>query len=106
MLRILRDAGAEGMPTLAIADRLIECAPGMTRLLDRMEQKSLVRRQRCPADRRQVLCYATPRGNELLVELEPMVKGLVDGCFETISLAEVEAFIATLDRIREQADRL
>lgn len=106
VLRILRDAGAEGMPTLAIADRLIECAPGMTRLLDRMEQKSLVRRQRCPADRRQVLCYATPRGNELLVELEPMVKGLVDGCFETISLAEVEAFIATLDRIREQADRL
>jgi len=106
ILRILRGAGAPGIPTLAIADRLIECAPGMTRLLDRMEHKSLVQRQRCPEDRRQVLCYATPKGNELLGQLEPLVKSLVDQCFEQIPLAEVETFIVTMERIREQAARL
>jgi hypothetical protein len=52
VLRILRGAGAQGLPTLAIGDRLIEETPGMTRLLDRLEAKALVRRVRCEQDRR------------------------------------------------------
>lgn len=103
VLRILRGAGPEGIPTLAIADRLIECTPGMTRLLDRMEHKGLVLRQRCPGDRRQVLCYATAQGSDLLDRLEPMVKTLVDQFFERIQPAELETFIETMERIREQA---
>jgi len=103
VLRILRGAGAEGIPTLAIADRLIECTPGMTRLLDRMELKGLVLCQRCPGDRRQVLCYATPQGTDLLDQLDPMVKTLVDRFFERIQPAELEPFIETMERIREQA---
>jgi DNA-binding MarR family transcriptional regulator len=59
VLRILRGAGAAGLPTLEIAARMIEHNPGVTRLLDRLEAKKLVRRERCPEDRRQVLCYAT-----------------------------------------------
>ncbi|HSN86827.1 MAG TPA: MarR family transcriptional regulator, partial [Thermoanaerobaculia bacterium] len=62
VLRILRGAGEEGIPTLEISDRMIEQAPGITRLLDRLEAKKLVRRQRCPEDRRQVLCWLTPEG--------------------------------------------
>jgi len=103
VLRILRGAGQEGIPTLAIADRLIECTPGMTRLLDRMEVKGLVLRKRCPEDRRQVLCYATPQGNDLLERLEPAMKALVERFFERIQLAELETFIETMERIREQA---
>ena len=59
VLRILRGAGAAGLPTLDIAARMIEKSPGITRLLDRLEARRLVRRVRCPEDRRQVLCYAT-----------------------------------------------
>jgi hypothetical protein len=53
VLRILRGAGLGGLPTLDIAERLIEQAPGITRLLDRLEGKKLVRRERPPitADR-------------------------------------------------------
>jgi DNA-binding MarR family transcriptional regulator len=43
VLRILRGAGLEGLPTLDIAERMIEEAPGITRLLDRLEGKKLVR---------------------------------------------------------------
>src|SRR5437588_284781 len=46
VLRILRGAGAEGLPTLEIASRMIEQAPGITRLLDRLETKKLVERRR------------------------------------------------------------
>ena len=43
VLRILRGAGADGLPTLEVADRMIEQTPGVTRLLDRMEAKGLVK---------------------------------------------------------------
>src|SRR5215470_7514740 len=70
VLRILRGAGADGLPTLEVADRMIEQTPGVTRLLDRLEAKQLVRRQRCPKDRRQHLCWITPKGLALLRKLD------------------------------------
>jgi MarR family transcriptional regulator, organic hydroperoxide resistance regulator len=75
VLRILRGAGDEGSPTLEVADRMIEQTPGVTRLMDRLESKGLVRRQRCPKDRRQHLCWITPKGLDLLAGLdEPVTK--------------------------------
>ncbi len=52
VLRILRGAGPDGLPTLEVANRMIEQAPGITRLLDRLEAKELIKRHRCPKDRR------------------------------------------------------
>jgi DNA-binding MarR family transcriptional regulator len=66
VLRILRGAGLGGLPTLDIAKRMIEQAPGITRLLDRLERKKLVRRERPSENRRQVLCYITKPGLDLL----------------------------------------
>src|SRR5262249_18450840 len=70
VLRILRGARPERLPTLTIAERMVEQTPGITRLLDRLERKGLVLRHRCPSDRRQVLCEITPRGLGLLEQLE------------------------------------
>jgi DNA-binding MarR family transcriptional regulator len=71
-----------------------------------MELKGLVSRRRCPEDRRQVLCYATPKGNGLVELLEPIVSSLGDRCFEQIPPTRVETFIETLELIRERAGRL
>lgn len=106
VLRIVRGAGAAGIPTLAIAERLIESAPGMTRLLDRLEEKGMVRRERCKHDRRQVLCYIKEEGAQLLAQLEPIVDGLAKCCFEKVPFAELESFIETLEHIREQVERV
>ena len=106
VLRILRGAGAEGIPTLAIAERLIECAPGMTRLLDRLEEKEMVRRERCRVDRRQVLCHLTPKGEELLDRLEPVIRPLVEASFDRVTPDELENYVETMERIREQAEGL
>jgi DNA-binding MarR family transcriptional regulator len=59
VLRILRGAGLGGLPTLEIGARMIEEAPGITRLLDRLERKALAERRRCPRDGRRVLCRIT-----------------------------------------------
>src|SRR5690606_17048474 len=74
VLRILRGAGAEGLPTLEIGERMIEQAPGVTRLVDRLESKGLVRRERRSTDRRQVFCLITTEGLELLEQLDEPVR--------------------------------
>src|SRR5689334_14784834 len=73
VLRILRGAGGDGLPTLSIVERMIENTPGITRLIDRLETKGFVRRVRAAKDRRQVLCRITPRGLSELKALEPVV---------------------------------
>ncbi len=70
VLRILRGAGEAGLPTLAIGDRMIESAPGITRLLDRMEAKSWVSRTRCKIDRRVVHARISTEGLRLLDNLD------------------------------------
>ena len=47
VLRILRGAGDGGLPTLSVAERMVERTPGVTRLIDRMERKGWVTRERC-----------------------------------------------------------
>ncbi|MCC6262926.1 MAG: MarR family transcriptional regulator [Bryobacterales bacterium] len=78
VLRILRGAGSAGLPTLAIGDRMIETAPGITRLLDRMEAKGWVSRERCKLDRRVVHAHISARGLDLLAALdEPLQSSAV-----------------------------
>lgn len=74
VLRILRGAGSAGLPTLEIAERMIENTPGITRLLDRLEAKHLVRRERSSEDRRCVYCWITDEGRRLLAGLDPEVE--------------------------------
>jgi DNA-binding MarR family transcriptional regulator len=100
VLRILRGAGPEGLPTLAISERMIEEAPGITRLLDRLEAKGLVRRERCPEDRRQVLCYATPAGLELLGRIDGAMNNADEQGLGMLSDKDKAELIRLLDAVR------
>ncbi|MBL8859210.1 MAG: MarR family transcriptional regulator [Planctomycetes bacterium] len=100
VLRILRGAGPEGLPTLAIADRMIERTPGITRLLDRLERKGWIERERLADDRRQVLCRATKTALKLLAKLDPLMDELDDLPGRELNGAETKQLIALLDRVR------
>lgn len=100
VLRILRGAGEQGLPTLEIGERMVEHAPGVTRLLDRLEVKGLVRRQRCPEDRRQVLCWLTSAGTELVERLDEPVDSADAEAVAMLSPDEQERLLRLLDTIR------
>ena len=100
VLRILRGAGPDGLPTLEIASRMIESSPGITRLLDRLEEKKLVARVRGPKDRRRVLCTATPAALRLLATLDAPVHHADDGALRMLSDRQTDALIALLETIR------
>ncbi len=100
VLRILRGAGAEGLPTLEIASRMVEEAPGITRLLDRLEAKRLVLRERCPEDRRQVRCRITDSGLAVLGRLDGPVNRLDGEVLDALNHAQVTALIRSLEKVR------
>ncbi|HEY2954102.1 MAG TPA: MarR family transcriptional regulator [Candidatus Eisenbacteria bacterium] len=101
VLRILRGARPEPLPTLEIAERMIERTPGITRLLDRLEAKKLVRRDRCESDRRQVLCTITAAGLDLLRDADAIVSEIESRSLGRLSDVKTRQLIRTLDAIRE-----
>jgi MarR family transcriptional regulator, organic hydroperoxide resistance regulator len=100
VLRILRGAGADGLPTLEIAGRMIEQTPGITRLLDRLEAKELVRRQRCPKDRRQHLCWITPKALAILQKLDTPSVRQAEETMKGLRHKDREVFVGLLDAVR------
>jgi DNA-binding MarR family transcriptional regulator len=100
VLRILRGAGEDGTPTLDIAERMIEKTPGITRLLDKLEAKHLVRRKRCPEDRRQVLCWITDAGLRLLADLDKPMTHSGAQAVESLDSTELKTLISILEKVR------
>src|SRR4051812_18093676 len=100
VLRILRGAGDRGMPTLVIRDRMIHEAPGITRLIDRLEQTKLVRRERREADRRQVICYITAEGDALLSDLDTEVAEADNAAVYMLKPEEQRLLTTLLDAVR------
>jgi len=73
VLRILRGAGADGIPSLEIGKRMVTRVPDVTRLVDRLLKQGLVERRRCNEDRRVVFAMITAKGKVLLKKLDQPV---------------------------------
>ena len=105
VLRILRGAGERGLPTLEIAERMIESTPGITRLIDRLETKKLVARERCLTDRRQVFCRITASGLSLLTALDAPILDATDAALGVLKKTELASLIDLLDRTRAHSNQ-
>jgi DNA-binding MarR family transcriptional regulator len=68
-LRILRGS-PDGLPRGEIAQRMVNPSPDVTRLIDRLARRGLVRRMRVRSDRRLSLTIITPKGLALLERAE------------------------------------
>ena len=101
VLRILRGAGDEGLPTLEVAERMIEQTPGVTRLLDRLETKGLIRRERCRVDRRQHLCWITSEGRRLLDRLDAPMLAAHEESLRGLDGANRQQLVALIAEIRK-----
>lgn len=73
-LRLLRSVHPGTMPTLALGARLVSRAPDVTRLLDKLEQRGLIERERRASNRRVVEIGITGEGLTLLDELALLVR--------------------------------
>ena len=69
VLRILRGEG-KPLPSLEIAERMIQVVPAITGLIDRLEKQELVARRRCTEDRRVVFVALSDKAARLLGEID------------------------------------
>jgi DNA-binding MarR family transcriptional regulator len=76
VLRSLRGAGPGGLACQEIGQRMISRDPDLTRLLDRLEARGWIVRQRDSADRRVVQTRITPPALDLLARLDEPVRTL------------------------------
>src|ERR1700682_1277228 len=73
VLRILRGEG-KPLPILEIASRTITIVPGITGLIDRLEQAGFVHRLRCEQDRRVIYVALTDQATKTMADLdEPLL---------------------------------
>ncbi len=76
VLRILNGAYPEGYSRADVTRRMLDRAPDLTRLIDRLVRRGLVQRLRSPKDGRQSIARITPRGRHLLSLMHPKVRAV------------------------------
>jgi DNA-binding MarR family transcriptional regulator len=72
-LRILRGAGSDGLSCGEVSDRMVTKDSDITRLLDRLESRELISRERPANNRRTVIARITVEGLRILEELDEPV---------------------------------
>ncbi|MET0400200.1 MAG: MarR family transcriptional regulator [Longimicrobiaceae bacterium] len=105
VLRILRGAGAEGLASGEVGERMVSREPDVTRLLDRMEARGLVARRRGSPDRRVVTVRLTDDGLRLVDALDEPVQAMHARQLGHLSSAEQRTLGELLERARSRPDR-
>jgi DNA-binding MarR family transcriptional regulator len=100
VLRILRGAEPQGLPCSGIGERMISHDPDMTRLLDRMEKRGLITRERQTDDRRVVKTRITSAGLALLKSLDQPVRELHKRQFRHMPAARLKSLAELLEDVR------
>ncbi|MCC3405728.1 MAG: MarR family transcriptional regulator [Microcoleus sp. PH2017_10_PVI_O_A] len=88
----------DGLPTSSIGDKLQQVGGTLTGVLDRMEERGLVRRERDTRDRRIWRIWLTDAGRELQDVLPPLVAEIREKSMTGISKADRELFSQLIDR--------
>lgn len=96
----LEDAN-EGLRMNELASRMLSSQSGLTRVIDRMDEAGLVRRERPPDDRRVVQVYITPNGLQTLhAAREVHRRGIQQHFASRLEQQDLEAIIGALEKVR------
>jgi DNA-binding MarR family transcriptional regulator len=80
-------------------------AGAMTRMLDRLEEKGLLRRSRDPGDRRLVNLELTEKGNAALPRMREVSMGVLNRFLQGFTKAEARQLEGFLTRMLDNADK-
>lgn len=100
LLRLLRTMHPESVPTLSMVKQLVSRAPNVTRMLDHLESRELIERNRCKEDRRNMLVCITPKGIALLKQISDPLKECHERQLGHLSAAELKQLNALLMKVR------
>jgi DNA-binding MarR family transcriptional regulator len=91
----------EGLPMNEVASRILASKSGLTRVIDKMEQAGVVRRERPETNRRTVLVSITPHGLETLHAARRFHRDGIRRHFtEHLTDSELKALAKALEKVR------
>jgi DNA-binding MarR family transcriptional regulator len=85
VLRILRGVHPLGHARCEIACRMLDRAPDITRLVDRLQARRLVKRSRGSEDQRQAVTFITAKGMKLLDAMAPIIDAKIGSILGSLS---------------------
>ena len=103
-LRILRGAGAEGLACREISERMVTKESDITRLLDRLEGRGLISRERPANNRRLVITRITKEGLRVLAELDEPVSESHRRQVGHLGKAQLKTLNKLLETLRSRPD--
>lgn len=95
----------DGRSQIELADRVLVDRPNVTRLVDALEKKNLVRRGADASDRRKSLVYLTPDGRRLIRKLLKLIVTARKRIFSGVTAREVEQLMSVLMRVETNIQR-
>lgn len=101
MLRILRGAGKDGLTCSQACERMITPDSDVTRLLDRMESRNLIQRERSKEDRRVVLTRITKQGLAMVDEIDEPLRQRLTQNLGHLGQRRLADLIEMLEVLRE-----
>ncbi len=103
VLRILRGEGAP-LPSLEIAERMVQVVPAITGLIDRLEKQDLVTRSRCSKDRRVVYIEITDKALDLLSQMDAPLAELHRKLIGHLTRKELKELSRLLEKARQSVE--
>jgi DNA-binding MarR family transcriptional regulator len=88
-----------GVTSSQLSQALDLLAPNLVRLVQRLERRGLLRRQRAPTDRRAIGLYATDRGARLLKNAQSAALNSEQHMLAHLSAEEKDTLIGLLRRV-------
>jgi DNA-binding MarR family transcriptional regulator len=100
LLRLLRAEHPDPVAASGLAERLVSRAPDVTRMLDKLETRGLVRRVRSETDRRAIRVSITEAGIAQLNAIAGPLKQCHERQLGHVPMADLQTLIALLQSVR------
>ncbi len=103
LLRILRGAGRDGLTCSKAGERMVTHDPDITRLMDRLEARKLILRERSKEDRRVVVTRISDEGLDLVNSLDRPVEAFLKEHLGHLGRPKLEQLVELLESLRGEA---
>ncbi len=105
LLQILSESDT-GLPQNKISEKALKTPANITRIMDRLERKSLVARKTCPNDRRVFLVELTEHGHLLQHEATVIMECFFSKIYSGIDAEALKTLKRVLDIMRANAEKM
>lgn len=100
VLRILRGARDAGVTCKDVGSRMLTRDPDITRLMDRLEKRGLLTRDRAKEDRRFVSIRLTEAGIKMVNEMDHPIERMHQSLMRHMTAEQLRALVGLLEEVR------